>query len=574
MVRPVTPRVVRTTLNTTGAASISIGNTGDPDFTVTPDGSKIVYIGNNSTRLFVRALDTLDPIAIATGVALRQPFVSPDGQWVGFVDGGTVMKKVAITGGPPAVIAQIDAPRGMTWTPDDSIIFATNASATGLLRVPATGGTPVVLTKPDASKGETDHLWPELLPGGRSVLFTITAPGGLDTASIAVLDLRTGSQQVILRGGSHAQYVSGGYLVYGVAGTLRAIPFDLQRLAAQGASVPVVPRLVASPFGAFDYRVTSDGTLVYLDAPLVAMGIAGRRMVWVDRGGKEESLGVPPRLYNYPSISPDGTRVAVSLNDQERDIWIWDLRRGPPLTRLTFDAGVDTNPIWAADGRHIVFSSDQAGGPRNLWWQVADKTSAAERLTTSANLQFPTSIAPNGDVLFVEVTTSTGADIMRLPLAGDRRPVPLLQTKDLERNAVVSPDGHWMAYESDSAGHMEIFVRPYPNTGVGQSQISTDGGAKPLWAPNGKELFYLALDGTMMTVPVTASPAAWSHGTPARLFDSRISVATSVGRTYDVSRDGRFLIIRGLGADRPNELPSFIVVQHFDEELKARVPTK
>ena len=566
-------RITRTTLSTTGTATLSM-QSADPSVAVTPDGSKVVYVGNKNTQLFVRALDMLDPIAIATGVGLRQPFVSPDGQWVGFVDGGTVIKKVAITGGAPIIVTRVDSPRGITWAPDDSIIFATNTIDTGLLRVPAAGGTPVVLTRPDASRGEVDHVWPEILPGGRAVLFTITSSGGPDTASIALLDLRTGSQQVIVRGGSHAQYAPGGYLVYGASRTLRAIPFDLQRLVVHGTSVPVVPRIVSSPFGAYEYRIAGDGTLVYVDSPAAATASVDRRMVWIDRTGKEELFGAPDRLYNYPSISPDGSRIAVSLNDQERDVWLWDLRRGPPLTRLTFDAGLDTNPIWTADGRHVVFSSDRAGGARNLWWQEADKPGAAERLTTSANVQMPTGIAPNGDVVFTETTTTTGGDIMRLPLTGDRRPVPLVQTKDLERNAAVSPDGHWMAYESDSSGHMQIFVRPYPNTDAGQSQVSTDGGDKPLWAPNGKELFYLTLDGTMMTVPVTAGPGAWSHGTPARLFDAHIAVASSVGRTYDVSRDGRFLIIRAAGADQGNESTSVIVVQHFDEELKARVPTK
>ena len=185
-------------------------------------------------------------MAIASGT-LRGPFVSPDGQWVGFVDNNATLKKVAITGGPPITLARLDGtPRGATWAPDDTIIFATNR-ATGLQRVSAAGGTPEVLTRPDHAQGEADHLWPELLPGGRAVLFTITAQtGGLDAAQIAVRDLRTGTQQILIRGGSHAHYVASGHLVYTAAGTLRAIPFDLNRLETHGTAVPVVPRLVTT----------------------------------------------------------------------------------------------------------------------------------------------------------------------------------------------------------------------------------------------------------------------------------------------------------------------------------------
>ena len=196
----------------------------DRDLAITPDGSRIVYVGNRGTQLFVRALDALEPVAVFTG-APRGPFVSPDGQWIGFVDGNDVLKKVAVTGGPAITLATLDgAPRGATWGPDDTIIVATNNGTTGLQRVAAAGGPTTVLTRPDRAQGEADHLWPELLPGGRAVLFTITAlTGGLDAAQVAVLDLQTGTRTVLVRGGSHAHYVPSGHLVYAAAGTLRAV---------------------------------------------------------------------------------------------------------------------------------------------------------------------------------------------------------------------------------------------------------------------------------------------------------------------------------------------------------------
>ena len=249
---------------------------------------------------------------IASGGALRAPFVSPDGQWVGFLDSSTTLRKVAITGGPPITLARLDgAPRGATWAPDDTIIFATSNPATGLQRVSAAGGTPEVLTRPDHAQGEADHLWPEILPGGRAVLFTITSQtGGLDTAQVAVRDLRTGTQKVLLRGGSHGHYVPSGHLVYVAAGTLRAIPFDPTRLETHGTAVPVLPRLATTFTGAGDFAVATDGTLVYVDVP-GSLAANARTLVWVDRTGKEQPIAAPPRAYAHPRLSPDGTRVAL-----------------------------------------------------------------------------------------------------------------------------------------------------------------------------------------------------------------------------------------------------------------------
>ena len=197
--------MTRTTISASGTAALTIDGS-DRDLAITPDGSRVVYVGNQGTQLFVRALDALEPVAVFTG-APRGPFVSPDGQWIGFVDSVTTLKKVAVTGGPAVTLATLDGsgPRGATWGPDDTIIFATNNPATGLQRVAAAGGPTTVLTRPDRAQGEADHLWPELLPGGRAVLFTITAlTGGLDAAQVAVLDLQTGTRKILVRGGSHA----------------------------------------------------------------------------------------------------------------------------------------------------------------------------------------------------------------------------------------------------------------------------------------------------------------------------------------------------------------------------------
>jgi eukaryotic-like serine/threonine-protein kinase len=576
--RPVVaPRVTRTTITTSGPSALTIDRLGG-DLALSPDGTHVVYVGNNGSQLFVRALDALEPVAIATGRSLRGPFVSPDGQWVGFLDAVVTLKKVAITGGPPITLATLDeGARGATWTPDNTIIFATYNPATGLQRVSADGGTPEVLTRPDHAHGEADHLWPEILPGGGAVLFTITSQtGGLETAQVAVRDLRSGTQKVLLRGGSHGHYVASGHLVYVAAGTLRAIPFDPTRLKTHGSAVPVLSRLVTKDTGTGDFAVATDGTLLYLDAPGGLAAANARTLVWVDRSGNEEPVAAPPRGYQHPRLSPDGTRVALSSLDEESDLWIWDLRRAT-LTRLTLDPALDWFPTWTLDGRRIVFSSNR-GGQSSLWWQAADGTGAAERLTTSSHVQFVTGITPDGTaVLFSEAASTMSVHLLQLALYGTRRVTPLLETRFDERNGIVSPDGRWLAYQSNSSGSFEIYVRPFPNVGGGQWQVSMAGGTRPLWARSGKELFYVGADRALLRVRVEASGATWNAGTPMKLLEGRYYTGdgASGGRAYDVSLDGqRFLMIKAPGTDAGAAPPALIVVQHWFEELKRLVPTK
>ena len=458
----------------------------DRDLAITPDGSRVVYVGSGGAEILMRSLDQIEPIVVARGL-LRGVFVAPDGQWVGFIDNNRTLKKVAITGGPALTLTALDGgARGATWAPEDTIIFATNNLATGLQRVSAAGGEPTVVTRPNRDRGEADHLWPEILPGGRGVLFTMTAvSGGLDAAQIAVLDLDTGAQTIVLRGGSHAHYVSTGHLVYTAGGALRAVAFDLSRREIQGTPVSVLPRVLTTTYGAGDYAVAADGTLVYVDAPGTTSSAgfgADRTLVWVDRAAREEPLAAPPRAYRQPRLSPDGTRIAVSIQDQEQDTWMWDLRRAT-LTRLTSAPGVDWFPLWTPDGRRIVFSSAGEGGSISLFWMPADGTGKPERLT-SGDLHYATGLSPDGThVVFSQVTQTARGDVLTVSLEGDHRVQPLLQTPFDEQEGTISPDGRWIAYESDSSGRSEIYVRPFPAVASGQSQVSTGGRqAAPLGA--------------------------------------------------------------------------------------------
>ena len=588
--RPVAPRVSRLSLAPTGAAALTISGL-DRDLAITPDGSRVVYVGNRGTQLFVRALDALDAVAVFTG-APRGPFVSPDGQWIGFVDGIATLKKVALTGGPAVTLATLDRnPRGATWAPDDAIIVATNNESVGLVRVAATGGPTTVLTRPDRAQGELNHAWPELLPGGRAVLFTITAvTGGRDAAQVAVLDLETGTRKVLVRGGSHAHYVSSGlgspkraeresgHLVYAAAGTLRAVAFDLATLETRGTPVPVVTDVVMTlNTGGVDAVVASDGTLAYVLGGAIGAGFGvPRTLVWVDRQGRETPIPAPPRTYLYPRLSPDGSRVAVSAADREADIWVWDLSR-TTLTRATVGPRLDTYPVWTPDGHRLLFGSDRAGA-RNLYWQAADGTGAAERLTESPNQQNPAGVSPDGRrLIFTEVAPKTADDVMQIELDGTHRVTALVQSPFAERNGIVSPDGRWLAYEANDSGRVEIYVRPFPDVNSGHWQVSTAGGTRPLWARNGQELFYASPTGALMRVGVERA-SSWAATTPTLLVKEGYFTIPdgTLGRTYDITPDGqRFLMIKEAGGTDQTAAPlQIIVVQHWTEELKRLVPTK
>jgi serine/threonine-protein kinase len=263
---------------------------------------------------------------------------------------------------------------------------------------------------------------------------------------------------------------------------------------------------------------------------------------WVDRQGREEPVKGPPRAYVDPRLSPDGTKVALGVRDQESDIWIWDFARAT-LTRLTFDPTGDVLPVWTSDGKRIVFASARERSVNNLFWQSADGTGAVERLTESPNNQVPSNFSPDGKRLVLAEIVN-GSDLMALSFDGERRTQPLVRTQFSERNAEISPDGRWIAYESDESGQFEIYVRPFPNVDEGRWQISTGGGAKPLWARSGRELFHLAPVTRLMVVPVKSGPT-FAAGNPELLFEGRYLDAAFIGRTYDVSPDGkRFLMIK------------------------------
>jgi eukaryotic-like serine/threonine-protein kinase len=569
---PPTPvSVVRLTATPLSADPILPTTTG-LDIAVSPDGSRIAYVNveQGSVALYVRRLDQLAAVQIQGLSGAAFPFFSADGESIGFFEGG-FLKRVSASGGPAITITAINGtPYGGSWGSNGVIVFTTSDS-TGLMRVPATGGEPTELTKP--GKGE-DHALPEILPGGRAVLFTIRPQGSpISNGQIAALDLQSGAQKILVSGGGQARYAISGHLVYGFAGTLRAVGFDLGTLTVRGNPVPVVDRVVTKASGPANFAISSNGLLVYESGDALS---TERTLVWVNREGREEPLPAPKRSYTYPRISPDGRRIALDIRDQENDIWMWDVAR-QTLTRLTFDQGLNRGIAWTPDGRRLAFSAERDGA-ESVFWQAADGTGAPEVLTKPqpTRPQIPFSFSPDGARLIYGEPGNPPFDLYLLNLAPEPKATPLLPGPRNEHNAEISPDGRWLAYESDESGSAEVYVRPFPNVGDGRWQVSIDGGRRPAWARDGRELFYLKVDGTMIAVPIESGGGreGLAAGIPRTLFKGPYFMVNA-GRTYDVAADGRrFLMIKSAAPAGSSSAPQLVVVLNWGEELKRLVPAK
>ena len=534
---------------------------GDVDVAITPGGTHIIYLVTvgGARQLAVRALDRLETLLLPGLGDPRGPFLSPDGNWVGYFDGIVALKKVSILGGAPLTVHTLteagSASRGASWGDDNTIVFAT-AAVSELWRVAASGGEAEELTKPESAT--EDHVFPEVLPGSKAVLFTILRRP-VEGSAIAVLSLPTGESKVLIPGGSHPRYAPTGHIVYGIDGRLRAVAFDLQTLEVTSDPVPILEGLVTKDTGAANFDVARDGSLVYITG---SPGRRHRTLAWVDRQGRESALAAPPRNYSRPQISPDGSRLAVEARDRDADIWIWDFGR-ETLTRFTFDPGPDRTPVWSPDGLRVAFSS---GIPPNLFWKAADGTGGVERLTESSNAQWVEAIALDGKhLVFRELEPETRYDLHVLSLLDRRSSAPLIATEFNERGAEISPDGRYVAYQSDESGQYEIYVRPFPNVEDGRWPVSRNGGVYPVWARNGRELFFITPEGQIKAVPFQIGPGV-GLGSVETVVEN--ALYQTGARSYDVSPDGEhFLLVREDGAER-----ELILVLNWGEELKRLIP--
>ena len=545
------------------AAPLSASVT-DRQIDISPDGKHIVYITGATTlgRLMIRDLDQIEPRQVTDFANVRSPFFSPDGRWVAFFAGSDLFK-VAIAGGPPMLLTRLTTnTRGGTWSADGSIIIATSDRKTGLLILPDSGGEAKPFTSvPDTA---TDHMFPSALPNGRGVLYSVRVDDA--EGRIAVRDGATGVSKNIIPAGDQAFYADSGHIVYASAGTLYAVAFDLDRLETIGEPAAVVSNVASRGTGATDFALSKTGTLVY--APGNADVEARRSLVWVDRRGTETPLPAPIRAYFALRLSPDGTRAAIDIRDQERDIWVLDIGR-ETLSRLSFGRGLDTFPVWTPDGRSIVYSRAAGGG---LLRRAADGTGQEETLGSDGALQFAQSFTPDGKRLLVTQQRSSN-DLVLLNMDPAGGETAVADSPFVDGPGDISPDGQWLAYQSNESGQDQVYVRPLGTQAGGRVQVSPAGGTKPVWARNQRELFYLDAAGALTAVPVSTA-GSFTAGPSVKIASTRYFSANQA-RSYDVTPDGRrFLFIKGGGmTTNPAATPvNLVVTLNWLDEIQAKLP--
>ena len=531
---------------------------------ISPDGTRIAFPvrGANGVRqLATRLLDQSKTTILSGTDNAVDPFFSPDGQWIGFFT-DTKLKKISVRGGAAVTLCDASVPRGAAWGEDG--IIAT-LDALHLSRVPAAGGTPQILTKPE-DRGERTHRWPQILPGGQTLLFTASiGVGGYEDANIEALSLKTGQIKIAQRGGYFGRYLPSDHLIYLHQGTLFGVPFDASRLEIRGTPAPLLEDVAgASDTGGGQLDLSQNGTLVYLSGK--SQGLT--RPVWMDSTGKQTPLGAASGL--TPRLSPDGKLLALSVNG---DISVYDPRGA--LLRITFNpTATNRYPVWTPDGKHIVFAS--AG----LWWVRADGSGQPQQIFESKANPFPGSFSPDGRRLaFAQVAGTTSRDIWILPLdltdpdhPKSGKAEPFVSTPAFEADPAFSPDGRWLAYDSNESGTFHVFVRPFP-VGDGKWQISTAPGRFPIWSRNGKELFFESTDGHIMVAEYTTRGETFAAGKPRQWSNTPIG-GTGAFQNLDLAPDGKRFVVIPLAESEKGEGQTVHVtfLLNFFDELRRRMP--
>jgi serine/threonine-protein kinase len=533
---------------------------------ISPDGRQLVFsveVGGQR-QLYLRPLDQLQPTPVPGTDGANFPFFSPDSRWLGFFANGQ-LKKIQLGAKEPVTLCPAPTGRGASWGSDDTILF-TGRPGGGLSRIAAIGGVAQAVTTP--GRGELSHQWPEFLPDAKHAVFTIVSETvRTEDNVLALLSLDSGQWRPLLKGSSLARYMADQLLVYrGPNGNVMATRFDRKRLEPTGAAIPVLEDAQATGLSVGDFSVSRSGTMAYLAGP---RGTLRRKLIWVDRAGRETALDQAERAYMSVSLSSDGHRIAaqvVNEDENRSDIWLAD-QSGGRWTRLTHEEN-NYSPIWSPDGKRVVFGSNKCG-LMCLYALPADGTGGLEQLTDGHDVRFvrPTGFSPDGSMIaLMGVSGATAApnvapNIAILPRGG--KPLPWLGSPFYTARGNFSPDGRWLAYESEESGRVEVYVRPYPGPG-GALQVSTNGGSRPHWTLNGEVIWRQGHK--LMAATVKTSGAA-SAGSPRELFEIPLADATE---GWDVSPDGqRFLVIKPVDLNTPAR--QLVVVPDWVDELEARL---
>ncbi len=509
-------------------------------FALSPDGRSLVFVasGDGPSRLWLRPLDQTEARPLAGTEGAIYPFWSPDSRSIGFST-ITALSRLDLAGGTPQVLANlVGVPTDGSWNADGTILY-TREAASPLWRISAAGGEPTAVTRLERP-GQTAHRYPQFLLDGRHFLFFelgTPATGGIYLAS-----LDGGAPTRLTAADSAGAFLPPDRVLFVQAGTLVSRRLDLVGRALAGEPVTLADRVGVDSLGRGGFAASGTGLVAYRVG-----GDAARQLTWVDRTGKAVGVAGEPDASApaYPELSPDGRRVAMRRPVQGNiDIWLRDLLGGG-MTRLTFDAAVESVPVWSPDGTRIAFNSNRTGA-YNLYTKASNGSGAEARLVDSPNNVIPQDWSRDGRwLLYYELHPTTGRDLWVVDMTSpDLTPRVVANTPAHEALAQFSPDGRWVAYQTNESGRFEVVVQPFPDAG-GKWHVSAAGGVAPRWRADGQELYFLAPDATMMAVPVTAAGASLAAGMPVSLFPSRIrgggSVATDRPQ-YDVARDGRFLI--------------------------------
>ncbi|MFO1054723.1 MAG: protein kinase [Planctomycetota bacterium] len=546
LLRPVAqqspPTPVRSSLRLPTGASLDLEtNLGEAALlAISPDGSRVAYVATTDgrRRLHLRALDSFETTVVQGSEDSDTPFFSPDGSWVAFVARGRLFK-AAVAGGEPIDLCEAQIGRGGAFGPDGTIVFP-SGFASGLMKVSSTGGPSEVLTELDEAAGDRSHRWPVFLPGGREVAYTVGVKGQsnrYDDCQIDAVDIRTGKKRHLGLRASFVRPTPDGRLLCARNGQVFAV-----RLADLGQDRAVNPELIlqgvagVGSSGVAHFDVANDGTLVY-----AANDQSGSDydLAWVTRSGEVSRFGLPPRRYLIPRLSPDGTRIAVTIQapqHDDQDVWLYDLQKRS-MTRLTTDGHTYHN-AWTPDGRSLV-SLQEGGGPLAIVRRSVDGGPAEVVHQRQADC-WPLECSPDGkDLLFVSDSGAPNFDDLYAVSFADKQERVILGTRELEHDCAFSPDGRWLTVSTSLSSTHSLSTLAWPDGG-GHWPV-TDSGATPCWSRDGKELFYTQST-TMIGVPVTSEPSL-VLGEPKKLFTLEFSASYGVVRNWDVAADGRFLVV-------------------------------
>ena len=546
-----------------------------------PSYTPIVRLSADGRQLFVSAMverreevlrrvlnrDGMDVIEGAgqgeQGTGNSRPFVSPDGRWVAYARQKKLWK-VPVEGGTAIELATADWAGG-SWGRNGRLVY-TQAYNTGLWIVSEGGGDERMLTKTDPGKMELGHWWPQILPDGDHVLFTAYRTP-IESATIEVLSIGTGQRKVLLTGGVYGSYVPTGHLLFAVGETIRAVKFDLDRLEVRGVPVPVVDDVAMNlTDGAAAFDVSETGTLAYL--PVDAY-VTDSEIVIVDPKGTE-TLALPrPDRYGNPRLSPDGARVSVDIRSANSmgDIWVFEIGRAGG-TRITAEGGRDFGAEWTPDGKELIFSSERPFF--DLYRRAADASRPAEALLTGSYDHYTGAVSRDGKTFAFSLAVPGGGEIWTVPLQGERVATPYFSNGFNLGHPTLSPDGRWMAYDSDESGQgVDVFIQSYPDSKVKRLKVSPAHGSEPMWTQGGRELVYREGD---KVIAVSIDLATGASGPPRVLFSGPYpdNPGWTRPRSYDVTPDGERFLLTKLPGEQAR--PRIMVVLNWFEELRARVP--